>query len=136
MSLVYRVQNKDGMGPYNCGCHPDPRSSPTKPTPQNDIGILRRPEYSEEFCGFQSLQSLLDWFPDPILVILHEKGFFICVIEAEITAWGQYQVLFKRSKLDTLYSRIIPYPMSTKVYFDEYSFTSIDSKECDYVQTA
>ena len=66
------------------------------PAPYNDVGIGRSPK-NDEYCGFISIEQLYEWFAGDELDMLFENGFEIVTLtDVEITATGDYQVLFKK----------------------------------------
>ncbi len=123
MKTVWRVQNREGQGPYNYDfpemdmekrlqlintkydiiydllpkyrkTHPEVEH----PGPSSDPKIQRNMVEGFEFSGFQSKEQALQWFPQEILDKLEGIGFFLVKIKAKkITAIGKYQILFKKS---------------------------------------
>lgn len=66
----------------------------THPSPSNDIGISRY-VMSDEFCGFDSAVKLLRWFRGFIPDLIRTGYEIVALSNVEITATGEYQVLFK-----------------------------------------
>ncbi len=63
------------------------------PCPQNDRGILR-PINNNEFCGFESMESLNQWFMEEEITELQQCGYEVIELnDVEITAVGEKQVL-------------------------------------------
>lgn len=93
--VVYRVE-KDRMGPYRSRQADlqrmyDAHNVRFHPTPQVDCG--KEPELNE-VCGFKSIQDLQKWFYG-FRTSLRKLGFKVHVYEAEPTAIGNKQLLFK-----------------------------------------
>ena len=99
--LVYRVENANGLGPYQyaleafsgagdmCSAHGDKRH-PGPWHPESDLNGIN----SREFCGLDSPQALLEWFYD-FLVDLDADGFHVSVYSTEEVRVGRYgQALF------------------------------------------
>jgi hypothetical protein len=105
--FVYRVQNRNGKGPYTSDFLNDGNSEwvKTHPSPVTDEGIKRFPKYTE-YCGFDSLDDLLNWFKIDTLIKLTRHGYQICMVEANVTAKGQFQVLFERIPGEPLFCKI------------------------------
>lgn len=106
MSIIFRVQNAEGKGPYSLGGEswdilekhndPDvPDGRKTHPAPCDDPGILRWMEKSE-YCGFESLEALVEWFSGEELALLEILGFTIVPVRGRITSMGQKQLLFTK----------------------------------------
>ena len=102
---VFRVEHEDG-----CGCYSNSRRGLSSflddmldrhntdpdghPNPQNDVGIDRCMD-AKEFCGFESMESLEQWFTEDELAELERLGFYVIKVSgAEMTAVGKEQVLF------------------------------------------
>lgn len=94
--LVYRVEGPNGNGPYTtndfslrfklCDAHTDLRH----PGPGAD-DELRRIEY-DEYCGFNSVEALMEWFSPKWRKALEEEGFIVKVYEyadARVGSFGQ-----------------------------------------------
>jgi len=102
--ILYRVENTENIGCYlafHCSlevlemiARHEQQYPDVHPNPSNDEGILR-PIDSSEQCAFSDMEQLLDWFTESELEILRENGFNIVEFEAEVTAIGAKQVLFK-----------------------------------------
>jgi len=96
---IYRIQNCDGVGPYNSNVDgawsilSGHRTVNGHPSPHDDIGIKRRPK-DEEKCGFLSMEQLRNWFNKQELNQLKKLGFFIAEVKGRITAIGEKQILF------------------------------------------
>jgi hypothetical protein len=99
---VYRIENKNGRGPYNgrgdlpytvldgCPAHqPDPR----------DDGFGSRWNKPDYYFGFASLDQLFDWFGD-ILEHLDRYGFSLTVWEVDesFVELGGRQLAFNKSE--------------------------------------
>ena len=64
------------------------------PNPQNDIGINRCIS-KNEFCGFESMESLNQWFTEEEIIELWWLDFKAVELnDVEITAVGEKQILF------------------------------------------
>lgn len=103
MITVYRIENSDGLGPFNCfGPNLDKISrildeygSFEHPTPYKD-GIQL--EYiNEEVLGCVSLEQLKVWFPDPCRTKLEKLGFAVKKFNVKTAKIGKHQCAFKRS---------------------------------------
>ncbi len=103
MSTVYRIEDVDHSGPYT-GFNMLSKEFPSwgnMPTPDIDSGINRWPR-SYEFCGFNSMQQLSEWFTEHELAWLFNKGYNVVKLDdIEITATGEHQVLFVREPVLT-----------------------------------
>lgn len=102
---IYRVENRDGEGPYQCGDRSpwwlDKRESTEHPEP-NYIFLLENPEW---FCGFDSPEQLFAWFTCDELERLKKEGFLVHIFEVpeadkdDLVRADNRQVLFRRLKL-------------------------------------
>lgn len=104
---VYRVEHKvDGNGCYkgrggysnelDAMFRIHEANMKTYPNPSNDNGINRSAK-NDEFCGFESMDSLCNWFTDDEIEILEENDFEIIQLDnVEITVIGDKQVLFRK----------------------------------------
>lgn len=116
--LVYRVEHaKHGHGPYrssemvNEGCVKlskelmDAFSLDTHPVPCLD-GIHDLD--SEEYCGFESLYQLHDWF-GRYLQDLHIAGYHVAVFDVpeNTVRKGNKQVVFRRMKEEPVFTRTL-----------------------------
>ena len=63
------------------------------PTPINDKGIKRYPDY-EERCAYKSIEQLTTWITPEELKILINNGFIILLITASECTVGDYQILY------------------------------------------
>ena len=98
MKYVWRIENEHGIGPYrSCATCIDDSSTEDHPTPHHDKKIGRYICYME-YCGFESIYSLYDWFTAEEIRELQYEGFEIVKYEVgkevQITAVGERQVLF------------------------------------------
>jgi len=95
---IWRVENRDGYGPYMGGTEEDWASEhhsvdTGRPTPSSDNGIGRSPDYTE-ICGFISIHDVKKWFKKEELLNLYACGFRLKRVPvSEITAVGEKQVL-------------------------------------------
>jgi hypothetical protein len=110
MKTIYRVEHYDRRhGPYEASWEKMNRrcqkladklgqdcTSDQHPPPRSD-GILRYG--AEYYCGFDSIQSLFDWF-EKWLKELQEHNYHVAVFEVEDndTLLGGKQVMFRRKK--------------------------------------
>jgi len=106
MPKIWRVQNKNGDGPYHAIDNNNQyakqwwASSLTKhgnnnchPSPMFDAGINRSVNF-KEICGFKTEEQARKWFSKEELQWLESFGFYLQEIEVDvITAIGEYQVL-------------------------------------------
>lgn len=100
--IVYRVQDRDGIGPYFGGGESynllDHNGDVNfHPSPRRDKKIQRSVR-DNELCGFESLKSLSQWFTSEELDALYKIGFYIVRCKGQITAKGEKQVLFVPQK--------------------------------------
>ena len=96
MNTIFRIQNKNGNGPYvnqNLSCLANDTSCSGHPAPYADEGIDRLAMYKER-CGFHSIQQLKEWFNVQTLFELKKHGFDIVEVQGKITARGKKQILF------------------------------------------
>lgn len=98
--VLYRVQNKEGQGPYrdryivsSILSHHNDDMSGQHPTPCLDPKINRLIK-KEEKCAFLSLNDLLKWFTDNELDALGKWGYGITQVIGIVTAIGKHQVLY------------------------------------------
>ena len=107
MAHVFRVEHEDGIGCYYHRSrmhgflddmhHRHNADTEMHPSPFNDIKIDRS-MHSDEFCGFESMESLEQWFTENDLIKLDQLGFSVIELNGvEITAVGEKQVLFTKS---------------------------------------
>ncbi|KKL19863.1 hypothetical protein LCGC14_2461160 [marine sediment metagenome] len=109
MNTVYRIQSKQDRtrGAYDVGGELAVRSDVVKqmhdahgkhsegnihPSPYYDI---KRPTKRNEYCGCSSAAALLRWFKGFIPDLLRAGYEIVALSNVEITAVGEYQVLFK-----------------------------------------
>jgi hypothetical protein len=102
--LVYRIENESGLGPYQSGnlnaftyswdmCIAHSNMAHCAPHVDPDLEGIS----SDEFCGCDSIESLLSWFYE-FLEALEPQGFNISVYEiAEARVGANGQTLFKRN---------------------------------------
>lgn len=95
--IVWRVQNKEGLGPYmsidsilwrrrshDTRRHPEP--------PEDNIPLM---EVRESWkCGFKTKKQALEWFAKTELVRLERLGFTLQKVEAKRVWRGNRQVVF------------------------------------------
>lgn len=109
MAKVYRIQSAQDRtrGAYSsviiwqeytetCNNMTDQHSGVQEdihPTPTEDT-IGRHPQV-DEYCGFATAADLLRWFRGWILLLLKDGYEIVVLDDVEITAIGEYQVLFK-----------------------------------------
>lgn len=103
---VYRIQHKETKeGPYNGNlAYSKPyliemsdrhkASGDRHPHPRYDAPIGRGSN-DEEFCGFNSMEQLQEWFTGDELSELSGLGFeVVCLEDVTVTAIGDKQILF------------------------------------------
>ena len=103
LSTIYRIENKDGIGPYKESMgfeddHPVYKMALDHnrlPTSSGDKGIERVAKGFEYF-GFKSMKQLEKWFSKNEIEMLKTYGFHIVEMYGHVTAVGEYQVLFER----------------------------------------
>jgi hypothetical protein len=98
--IVYRVENKNGVGPYDGtsdGSLWQTRDhvEPSHPGPKDDGIDFER---GEDYCGFASFEQLRDWFESEELVMLRKLGFRVRRISVPRSRvkFGKKQVVFRR----------------------------------------
>ena len=97
MSLVYRIQSKQDRtrGAYwDLGLLAHKRNKYPQPLPENDVGIDRELQ-KDEHCGCKTASDLLHWFGGAIPDLLRGGLEIVALYNVEVTAIGEYQVLFK-----------------------------------------
>ena len=101
---IWRIQNKDGIGPYSVATtEKSPAVNEMQnnhnmkldvyPSTYSDIGIKRCPS-KRELHGFINESQMRNWFSEDDFQVLSEDGFEVVVMDGEITAVGRNQVLF------------------------------------------
>lgn len=107
---IYRIENENGRGPYNCGIGMQWQEEPHeaengRPCPYGDTKlrkvwrVLRTREQREFVFGFTSLKSLKSWFTDLELERLKKLNFEIVKIpvsQIEQVFEGNKQCIFQR----------------------------------------
>jgi len=113
MKKIWRVENMQGVGPYQIEddngrvrfCESPllaHNSMNGHPSPYGDPGIQRGPK-GQEICGFESVAQAHAWFTEDELKWLEEEGFYLKQIKVfKITAKGKHQVLALRENCDSL----------------------------------
>jgi len=118
--LVYRIENAQGFGPYrqepyhndmvsNFNPHSvnmwDFERQQPRPIPRND-GIENMQE--DEFCGFSSLDDLIQWF-DSLIPQLEFYDYCVSIykVKKRFVRFGKRQVVFQRAKA-LLVERLTP----------------------------
>jgi hypothetical protein len=98
--IVYRVENKNGVGPYDgTGIwslwQTRDHVEPSHPGPKDDGIDFKSGEY---ICGFASYRKLRDWFEAEELVALRKLGFRVRRIRVPRSKvkFGKKQVVFRR----------------------------------------
>lgn len=107
MKTVWRLENKDGNGPYIPGpgerlkavmrdLHASHKNM-THPSPFVDN--IRNFDWTNEFCGFRTRRDLEEWF-DGFMPRLYRAGFRMVRydIPADRVRNGTRQVVFKRGR--------------------------------------
>jgi hypothetical protein len=100
--LIYRIENDNGLGPYQ---HHEGQFSDAYPM-MCDHSDNRHPSpwhsssglssiYEFEYCGFDSIVSLAEWFAD-YLDELDSEGFWVSVYESDARVGHYGQALFQR----------------------------------------
>lgn len=128
MHTVWRIQNKEGRGPYTSGasgwqCRPH---SPQNgcPGPYDDAGLAafwsKVEGWREYRFGFASLEMLSEWFTPIEIRNLKVQGFEIVELQASEVHFGTHQVLYKvleeKSNQDDLVDA---------EYYDEFKITAV-----------
>lgn len=98
--VVYRVQNKEGYGPYVNATHPNCEQVLQRhgadyckwPIPDMDGLDIRE----NRFCCFVSLRQLHNWFSTDDLDLLSEAGYEIELFEADVCGVSDKQALYVR----------------------------------------
>lgn len=102
MPYIYRVENKQGRGPYQGGVpnylkYHD-RNTAKRPVPRLDEGIERTP-FPEEICGFMTLDQVNNWFSPHDLKKLRENGYELKRVLVENIIIGKTQVIARRKEV-------------------------------------
>lgn len=103
MTTIYRIETFDGYGPYRLGKIINTSPTFNRPMPFDDgIPIKATPSVNPTFfCGFDSLDKLLQWF-DSLndLITLKQKEYFVAIYECpeEMVHRGQRQLVFVKNK--------------------------------------
>ena len=100
VETVFRVENEEGIGPYRnnnlCnGLLNHHNDSENNPAPWRDPFIKRNMK-ENEFCGFESLDALFEWFSDEEIDALELQGYSIFKTQGIVTVKGEKQLLFKK----------------------------------------
>jgi len=131
-NVVFRVENKDGEGPYRSKILKDFvsevenyfgesikerlfYSSSSHPLPRDDY-LLRKNHYDifDFLCCFSSVNQMTDWFfSDWFYLFFEEKGFKIKMLEGEVIT-GDKQSLIKK------YSFKVLHEFSPLEFFDKF----------------
>ena len=100
---VYRVENKEGHGPYRATgvCSYDWGDEPHNgsnmhPTPTEDEIPEAIVVKGDCICGFESIEQLEQWFSPTELRILNDLGFIPVKIESHTVHYGYHQIMFTR----------------------------------------
>lgn len=115
LTTVYRIENKDGYGPYtSMECFPALRKMRDKhnanlnrwPTACSTyiLNALVRAKlaFSDCCCGFTSLRQLTEWFDSDDLGVLFDCNFRLAMYEVEsaFIVYTEEQILFIRKQAD------------------------------------
>lgn len=105
MRTIYRVQNKEGKGPYKGRKYSrwTERSHDTTKHPnayqdkklRKLVKTMKPREFSSYKFGFKSMASLNRWFSKKELQNLKKLGFEVVSLKAKTVILGDRQVLFK-----------------------------------------
>lgn len=97
--FIYRIEDYNGTGfyhshllTYECACDIKLHQLKHNP-PIEDIGIERHCNVGEK-CGFLDKKQLHNWLDKWQIKELMRKGFKLKRLYREVTAIGQYQILF------------------------------------------
>jgi hypothetical protein len=105
MTKVFRVENKDGKGPYvnnnnQSWCKDNMRHrNINHPDPLQDGIFESEAEHNYDYvCGFDDLYKLYDWFSNTELAALYALGFDIMTYETNDIIYGVSgtQIMFKK----------------------------------------
>lgn len=108
--IIYRVENKDGDGPYIKGFtlmwDNSRQSRETNPSPQEDPTLANAIasqgiNVSQFRFGFKTLEQLEQWFSAEELARLKALGFEVKQVQAQLVIEGDSQILFKRAHYET-----------------------------------
>ena len=119
-AFVYRIEHKvTHEGPYNTdNAMPDPsykkhlskyalsqaldytQCSNTHPGMWSDLKRIKDQNYSDHYCGFESIEQLFAWFNESSLDIMRGFGFQLSVyrVAKKYITHGMYQVGFIRDR--------------------------------------
>lgn len=101
-TLIYRIQDKDGRGPYKPGMSEQwvdqDRDESTRPPFYSEFGlhVLQKAIYGQSCgCGFRTVKQLRAWFSDRERAMLRSIGYNIVTIEVDaILGESRNQLVF------------------------------------------
>jgi hypothetical protein len=89
-TLIYRIQDKDGRGPYKPGMSAQwadkDRDESTRQPFYYEFGmdVIKKAIYGQSIgCGFRTIKQLRAWFSDSERAMLRSLGYNIVTLEAD-----------------------------------------------------
>lgn len=121
---VWRVQNLHGQGPYigfNESWTTKEHIPPNNPDPSEDQFLsyfwrnLSHNVRKFYLCGFDSIESLNNWFSKQELTNLETMGFFVTVLDIpdELVVNGDKQIIFQKPGFVPNFNHIMEYDIIT-----------------------
>lgn len=99
--LIYRIEDKDGRGPYRGGMNLGLPFDPWRQPLPAEEGL---PDDGRYRFGFLFRSQLLEWFDTDDLSELSINGFLMCVYNADTVYIGERQAVFVRANARRLIS--------------------------------
>lgn len=101
-TLIYRIQDKDGRGPYKPGMSAQwvdrDRDESDRPPFYFEFGmdVIKKAIYGQSIgCGFRTIKQLRTWFSDRERATLRSMGYNIVTLEADnILGESKNQLVF------------------------------------------
>jgi len=123
MTVVYRVENHAGLGPYTAEVWGlSVGDAPNRPMPENDG--FEYEQYDHERAAFASLDQLTDWFDTPAqLEALRQDRFYVYAVTVP-EMWlriGRSQVLIDHDEDNPDPRELVPWAKVKKVQREKIS---------------
>ncbi len=99
MSIVYRIQNKEGIGPYYCNACNSEKIEIGDMIAQHNNNNNKPILWTEpgQFCAFLSLSDLHKWFSDKEITMLKIYNYFIYKVKNVMIVDEDYnQIAFEK----------------------------------------
>ena len=120
---LYRIENAEGLGPYRRN-YPNlwvevSQEDTSHPLPEEDKRLSRLMkditgdsypsmyDFIEYYCGFESIEHIINWFTPKELSFLHEIRFRVVEYECDDVLLGNTQLIFKKDEAIQLKSKHI-----------------------------